>query len=53
MQELPLLLDLARRGKLETSQVVSQTVPLDAQRINHRLDELESFTSDVRAVIVP
>jgi D-arabinose 1-dehydrogenase-like Zn-dependent alcohol dehydrogenase len=53
MQELPLLLEMARRGKLDTSWVVSQTVPLDAERINRRLDELESFTSDVRAVIVP
>jgi propanol-preferring alcohol dehydrogenase len=53
MQELPLLLELARRGALDTSQVVSQIVPLDADAINARLDQLESFTSDVRAVIVP
>ena len=53
LQELPLLVDMARRNILDTSYVVSQTVPLDAARINRRLDELEQFTSDVRAVIVP
>jgi 2-desacetyl-2-hydroxyethyl bacteriochlorophyllide A dehydrogenase len=53
LQELPLLVDMARRGILDTSRVVSQIVPLDAAKINRRLDELEHFTSDVRAVIVP
>lgn len=53
LQELPLLVDMARRGILDTSRVVSQIVPLDAVRINQRLDDLEHFTSDVRAVIVP
>ena len=53
LSELPLLVDLARRKILDTSQVVSHTIPLDAQQINQRLDDLEHFTSDVRAVIVP
>ena len=53
LQELPLLVDMARRKILDTSRVVSQVLPLDAQRINQRLDDLEHFTSDVRAVIVP
>jgi len=53
LQELPILVDLARRKILDTSRVVSQVIPLDADRINKRLDELELFTSDVRAVIVP
>ena len=53
LQELPLLVDLARRKILDTSRVVSQVLPLDAERVNRRLDELEHFTSDVRAVIVP
>ncbi|HEX5838750.1 MAG TPA: zinc-binding dehydrogenase [Anaerolineales bacterium] len=53
LQELPLLVDMARRKILDTSNVVSQTIPLDAARINQRLDDLEQFTSDVRAVIVP
>jgi D-arabinose 1-dehydrogenase-like Zn-dependent alcohol dehydrogenase len=53
MQELPLLIDLARRKILDTSRVVSQIIPLDADKINKRLDDLENYTSDVRAVIVP
>ena len=53
LQELPTLVDLARRKVLDTSRVVSQVIPLEADRINQRLDALESFTSDVRAVIVP
>jgi len=53
LQELPLLIDLARRKILDTSKVVSQTVPLDAEKINQRLDDLENYTNDIRAVIVP
>ena len=53
LQELPLLVDMARRKILDTSRVVSQTIPLDAVKINQRLDDLENFTNDVRAVIVP
>jgi propanol-preferring alcohol dehydrogenase len=53
LSELPSLVDLARRKILDTSRVVSQRIPLDADKINQRLDSLEMFTSDVRAVIVP
>lgn len=53
LEELHTLMDLARRNVLDTSRVVSQIIPLDAEKINQRLDELERFTSDVRAVIVP
>lgn len=52
LQELPMLIDLARRKILDTSRVVSQVIPLDAEKINKRLDDLENYTSDVRAVIV-
>lgn len=52
LQELPLLIDMARRKVLDTSHVVSQRIPLDAQKINQRLDDLENYTDDVRAVIV-
>jgi propanol-preferring alcohol dehydrogenase len=52
LSELPLLMDFARRGILDTSRVVSETIPLDADRINQRLDDLENFTSDIRVVIV-
>jgi len=53
VSELPLLVEWARKGILDTSRVVSQVIPLDATRINQRLDDLENFTNDVRAVIVP
>ncbi|MCC6501079.1 MAG: zinc-binding dehydrogenase [Anaerolineales bacterium] len=53
LSELPLLVEWARRGVLDTSRVVSQIIPLDADKINQRLDDLEKFTDDVRAVIVP
>jgi propanol-preferring alcohol dehydrogenase len=54
LQELPLLLELARSGALDTRRIVSRTVPLDAQAINAALDELEQFKGDaVRTVITP
>jgi propanol-preferring alcohol dehydrogenase len=53
LEELHVLVDFARRKILDTSRVVSQVIPLDAERINQRLDDLENFTKDVRAVIVP
>jgi propanol-preferring alcohol dehydrogenase len=52
LQELPVLIDLARRNVLDTSHVVSQRIPLDAEKVNQRLDDLEHYTEDVRAVIV-
>jgi len=52
LQELRFLIDLARQKILDTSHVVSQTMPLDAEKINQRLDDLEHYTDDVRAVIV-
>ncbi len=53
LHELPLLIDLARRGALDLSQVVSRTIPLEAGAINEALDELEHFSAGVRTVIVP
>lgn len=53
LAELPLLVDLARRKILNTSKIVTKTVPLDAEEINQVLDDLENFSSDVRTVIVP
>jgi len=52
-QELPTLLELARRGTLDLSDVVTDTIPLDADAINEAMDRLERFGSDVRIVIVP
>jgi propanol-preferring alcohol dehydrogenase len=53
LQELPLLVEMARRKVLDTSRVVTRVVPLDADAINATLDALEQFSSDVRTVIVP
>lgn len=53
LQELPLLVEMARRKVLDTARVVSRVVPLDADAINATLDALEQFSSDVRTVIVP
>jgi propanol-preferring alcohol dehydrogenase len=52
LSEVTELVDLVRQRILDTSRVVSQTIPLDAEQINRRLDDLENFTDDVRAVIV-
>jgi threonine dehydrogenase-like Zn-dependent dehydrogenase len=51
--EIPLLLDLARAGKLDLSQGVIRTIPLEAKAVNETLDGLEQFGDDVRVVIVP
>jgi len=53
LSELHLLMDMARRKILDTSHVVSQIIPLDADKINQRLDDLDRFTNDVRFVIAP
>jgi propanol-preferring alcohol dehydrogenase len=53
MQELPALVEMARRGILDTTRVVSRTVPLEAGPINETLDALERFDAGVRTVIVP
>ena len=53
LQELPLVVEMARRGILDLSNVVSRTVPLEAGAINQALDQLEAFGNEVRTVIVP
>jgi 2-desacetyl-2-hydroxyethyl bacteriochlorophyllide A dehydrogenase len=53
LQELPLLVEMARRKVLDTSRVVTRTVPLDADAINQTLDALEHYSGGVRIVIVP
>ena len=52
-QELPTLIELARRGTLDLSGVVTGTLPLDADAINAAMDRLERFAGDVRLVITP
>src|SRR5574340_207023 len=53
LQELPLLLELARRGKLNLSDAITRTIPLEAIPINQAMDNLENFSSSVRTVITP
>jgi 2-desacetyl-2-hydroxyethyl bacteriochlorophyllide A dehydrogenase len=52
-QELPTLIELARRGTLNLSGVVTDSLPLDADAINAAMDRLEHFSDDVRVVITP
>lgn len=52
-QELPPLIELARRGKLDLSGVVTDTLPLDAHAINAAMDRIHRFAGDVRWVITP
>lgn len=52
-QEIPLLIDFARQGKLKLSDVITRTVPLDAGAINSVLDELDRFGDQVRVVVIP
>ena len=51
--EIPVLLELARRGKLDLSHGIIRTVPLEAGAVNDALDRLEKFGNDVRVVIMP
>lgn len=51
--ELPPLLDIAARGDLDLSRVVTNLVPLEAGPVNQVLEDLAAFGDDVRSVIVP
>ena len=50
--EIPVLLEMARRGILDLDGVITRTVPLDAGRVNEALDRLEAFGDEIRTVIV-
>ncbi len=50
-QEIPQLTDFVLRGQLRLTDVVTQTVSLDADEINAVLDNLEKYRGQVRAVI--
>ena len=52
-QELPQLLEWARRGALDLSGVITRTVPLEARAVNEALDGLERFGEEGRVVIKP
>jgi len=53
LDELPLLMEFARQKKLDLSRVVTQIIPLDAEKINKVMDEMEKFSQDIRTVISP
>jgi 2-desacetyl-2-hydroxyethyl bacteriochlorophyllide A dehydrogenase len=53
LQELPAVIELARRGILDLSDVVTRTVPLEADAVNKALDNLERLSDDLRTVITP
>jgi Zn-dependent alcohol dehydrogenase len=52
-QEIPRLIEYVIRGRLNLSDAITQTVPLDAKAINETLDRLEQFGDAVRVVIAP
>lgn len=52
-QEMPLLIDLVQRGKLNVENIVTEIIPLEAEAINKVLDRLDQFGEGVRAVIQP
>jgi 2-desacetyl-2-hydroxyethyl bacteriochlorophyllide A dehydrogenase len=51
--EIPLLLELARSGKLDLSHGIIRPIPLESGAVNTALDGLENFGDDLRVVIVP
>lgn len=52
-QELPILIEFVRRGRLDLSKVIAATIPLEADRINQALDQLDSYRHQGRVVILP
>ena len=51
--EIPSLLELARTRKLDLTDGIIRTIPLEAAAANTALDGLENFGDDVRVVMVP
>jgi 2-desacetyl-2-hydroxyethyl bacteriochlorophyllide A dehydrogenase len=52
-QELPQLIEWARRGSLDLSRVITRKLPLDPRAVNEALDHLEQFAQAGRMVITP
>ena len=53
LSELPTVIEMARRGILDVTRVVTRTIPLDAALINETLDGLERHGAGIRTVIEP
>jgi len=51
--EIPVLLEMARRGTLDMSGVITCTLPLDLAVVENALIALEDFGDDIRSVILP
>jgi len=51
--EIPVLLELARSGKLQIPSGIIRTISLDAGQINEALDGLEKASDFIRVVITP
>lgn len=49
--ELFELMDIARRGEIDLSRVITRSVPLQAAAINEVLDELDHGTTHLRSVV--
>ena len=53
LQELPVLAEFVRQGRLDLSRVVTRTVPLEEAAINDTLNALDKFGGAIRTVIMP
>jgi propanol-preferring alcohol dehydrogenase len=53
LEELPILLEFLRQGRIDFSHVITESVPLEAEAINDVLDALAHFKGRVRTVIKP
>ncbi len=53
LEELPILLEFLRQGRIDFSHVITESVKLNAGEINRVLDSLEQFKGQVRTVIKP
>jgi 2-desacetyl-2-hydroxyethyl bacteriochlorophyllide A dehydrogenase len=53
LDELALLIEFVRQGRLDLSEIITRTVPLDVALVNRTMDALEQFSGEVRTVITP
>ncbi|MFH0989961.1 MAG: zinc-binding dehydrogenase [bacterium] len=53
LSELPIVLEFARSGKLDLTQIVTRSIPLSASSINTVFAELSRWESSIRTVIKP
>ncbi|MHA1511632.1 MAG: alcohol dehydrogenase, partial [Promethearchaeota archaeon] len=51
LSDIPFVLKLAEKGKLDLSEVVTNIIPLDAGPINKIFENLKKYKSDFRTVI--